>query len=566
MSAVKIICMEKLKSYRPFLLIAFLFLINIILFNHKMINLHTDFGRELLFSKMISQGFVLYRDIFNTFICPFSYLFNGFVLKFAPVNISTFYAAGAINCAIILGCIYFISRKFLNTFSSTVMTIFVMYYCCFYAGLMNFLTPYSYGIVYGLCAFLLSVFLYISFLKTDKKLFLYAAFLLAGLSAVCKYEFCLYGLFLFVFFFFKKCDIKSVLCCILSFLIFPAICAGILVLQGLNLQDLSLYSGLLKNFLQQPYLKKVYAITCYLNKYSIISSLKTFAAAFVLFALFYKLYEKNSALFKTLRRILWGFWVIAVFVYFPLTEYFSYAFWGFLTYAVLFLLLFKIKELKNDNTVLFLAGASLVVSFKSFWFLSANFYGRYFLPLLVVSLFVILKNYYFTKYTDVFEKTFCSILIFLSFCSFRLNLVPLVLKDRILNTRYGTISLTKDEEENLKPVIEYVNKNTTPSQKLVVLGNAPLLNFLTNRDSIPLYSHYDEAISGAYGAERIISAYAKSKPDYIIIFDTQDENSYCNSYGKEICKWVFENYKTEKTSGKNKAEKVYIMSLPKDLR
>ena len=157
-------------------------------------------------------------------------------------------------------------------------------------------------------------------------------------------------------------------------------------------------------------------------------------------------------------------------------------------------------------------------------------------------------------------------MIFLSFCSFRLNLVSLVLKDRILNTQYGTISLTKDEEENLKPVIEYVNKNTTPSQKLVVLGNAPLLNFLTNRDSIPLYSHYDEAISGAYGAERIISAYAKSKPDYIIIFDTQDENSYCNSYGKEICKWVFKNYKTEKTSGKNKAEKVYIMSLPKDLR
>ena len=72
------------------------------------------------------------------------------------------------------------------------------------------------------------------------------------------------------------------------------------------------------------------------------------------------------------------------------------------------------------------------------------------------------------------------------------------------------------------------------------------MNFLTNRDSIPLYSHYDEAIAGAYGSERIIKAYEKYKPDFIVIYDGADENSYCKSYGKTVCKWVFSEYVKEK--------------------
>ena len=542
--------MEKLKTYKPFFVIAVLFLINIFIFNGKMINIHTDFGRELLFSKMVSQGAVLYKDIFNTFVCPFSYLFNAFVLKFAPVNISTFYFLGAINCTVILSCIYFISRKFLSTIPSTVLTIFVMYYCCFYAGLMNFLTPYSYAVVYGLGACLVSVLLYLKFLQTDKKIFLYAAFLFGGLSASCKYEFCLYGLFLFAFFFVKKCDFKAFLLSTAAFIFVPLLCGVVLLFQGLNFADISAYLLLLKDFLHQPYLKQVYAITCYLNKASLISSLKTFLAAGILFALMYKLYENNNSIsiVKFSRRALWLVLILAVIFYFPLTEYFSYGFFGFLTYAVLILALFKINELKNNKDVFFLTGAALVASLKSFWFLSANFYGRYFLPLLVVALFVVLKRFYFTQQetAQVFEKAFCAILIFLSFSAFRLNLVGVVLKEKKLTTQYGSIALTRAEENELKPIVEYINNNTDEHQKLVVLGQAPLMNFLTNRDSIPLYSHYDEAIAGAYGSERIIKAYEKYKPDFIVIYDGADENSYCKSYGKTVCKWVFSEYVKEK--------------------
>lgn len=551
--------MEKLKEHKAIFIISILFLINIFIFNSKMINIHTDFGREVLFSKMVSQGAVLYKDIFNTFVCPFSYLFNGMILKFAPINLNTFYTLGALNCAVISGGIYFISRKFCGTFISAVLGIFVMYYCCFYAGLMNFLTPYSYAIVYGLCACIISIIAYLEFLKSDKKVFLYATFLFGGLSASCKYEFCLYGLLLFIFFFIKKCNIKDILYSLGAFLFFPVLCTAVLFLQGLAIQDISNYLELLKNFLHQPYLKKVYAITCYLNKDSLVSSIKTFAVAGILFFTVFKLYRNDSAGFKTARFMLWSVLIVGVFFFFHVAEYFSYAFFGFVTYAILLLSLFKIKELFNDKAVLFLVSASLVISVKSFWFLSANFYGRYFLPLLVISLFVVLKEFYFNEENPqkTFEKTFCAILIFLSFAAFRINAIAIVLKDRVLKTPYGNINLTKEEETVFKPLVEYIAENTNKKQTLVVLGQAPLLNFLTDRDSFPFYSHYDEAIAGAYGDKRIIEAYKTGCPDYIVVFDGQAEGSYCKSYGKQVCGWVFKNYNKEKEIGKS--ERVFVM-------
>ena len=186
------------------LLILVLFLINLVLFNHKMINVHTDFGREVFFAKLVSQNAVLYKDMFNTFLCPFSYLFNGLILKFLPVHLNTFYFAGAINALVILYGSYFVARKFLSRTISTVLTVFIMYYCCFYAGLMNFLMPYSYAVVYGLSACIISILLFLNYLNENKKSYLYASFFFAGAGASTKYEYILYAVMLAVFFAFLK--------------------------------------------------------------------------------------------------------------------------------------------------------------------------------------------------------------------------------------------------------------------------------------------------------------------------------------------------------------------------
>ena len=46
-------------------------------------------------------------------------------------------------------------------------------------------------------------------------------------------------------------------------------------------------------------------------------------------------------------------------------------------------------------------------------------------------------------------------------------------------------------------------------------------------------------------------------PDYIVVFDGQAEGSYCKSYGKQVCGWVFKNYNKEKEIGKS--ERVFVM-------
>lgn len=554
--------MDRLEKYKPLLIIIILFLINLVLFNNKMINLHTDFGREILFSKMVSQGALLYRDIFNTFVCPFSYLFNGFVLRFAPLNISTFYVSGAVNAAVILGCVYLISRKFLNNTFSCVLTVFVMYYCCFYAGLMNFLTPYSYGIVYGLSACLLSVLFFINYLKSDKKKFLYLSFFFGGLSAVCKYEFLVFAVLLFAFTFVKKQAVRTWILALLSFLSMPLLCITLLLQQGLEINDVKNYILLLKNFIHQPYLEKVYALTCHFSLMSLTMAIKTFC---IVCALFFVMYFFKSKNIKFAAGTAWLLLFLGIWVYFPLTEYFSYSFFGFITYLITLLAIIKLKKLKKDMPVLFLTVVSLSVSLKSFWFLSSNFYGRYFLPLLIITLAVLLQRYYFDneKSSYIFEKVFCAILIFLSFTSFRLNLVSIVLKNKVLKTPYGEPAATRGEYAVLSPLIDYINDNTKKSDRIVILGQAPIVNFLTNRDSLPLFSHFDEAIAGAYGSEKIVNAFEKEKPEYIVIFEGSDKSSsYCNTYGKAVCEWGLNNYAKVKTiSPSNDNDTVYILKL-----
>lgn len=575
--------MNRLDKYKPLIIIFTLFFINLFLFYGKMINIHTDFGREILFSKMVSQGVLLYRDIFNTFVCPFSYLFNGLVLKFAPVNLNTFYFLGALNCAVILVSIYLISRKFLSTFVSCVITVFVMYYCCFYAGLMNFLTPYSYAIVYGLCACLVSVLLYINYLEADKKNFLYTAFFFGGLSAACKYEFFAYALLLFVFFFFKKENLRTVAFCAGSFVFIPALCLIILMFQGLEYVDVKNYLEILNRFVNQPYLSKVYALTCNLSFASLIAAGRTFIFAAVMFFVFYFLNKKSLKALKAISFIGWSALVFGVLFNFSLMEYFSYSFFGFITYLVAILAIFNIKNIKKDLPVLFLVLSALCVSLKSFWFLSSNFYGRYFLPLLIIALSVLICTYCSgdgnisaadeitskefadkdsSKYQSVLQKTICAFLIFLSFAAFRLNLISLVLKNQTLKTPYGTVKMTNSEYEIYKPLIDYVNDNTQKTDRIVVLGQAPMLNFLTDRPSIPFFSHFDEAIAGAITSGNVIKAYQSEKPEYIVIFEGADKSSsYCSTYGQKVCEGVFENYIIDKKINPSKKnDTVYIMS------
>ena len=155
-----------------------------------------------------------------------------------------------------------------------------------------------------------------------------------------------------------------------------------------------------------------------------------------------------------------------------------------------------------------------------------------------------------------------SLLIFLSFVAFRLNFANSLFKVEKLITPYTSLSLTKQENSLHEPLILYLIQNTTEKDTVVVLGEAPILNFIINRNTIPLYSHYDNAIAGAYGVNKIINAYEFYKPDYFIVFDViEEKDSYCLTYGKEVCLWLLDNYKVSKVfESSDRKNKVYVYS------
>ena len=519
------------KEYKSLLLILVLFLINLVLFNHKMINVHTDFGREVFFAKLVSQNAVLYKDMFNTFLCPFSYLFNGLILKFLPVHLNTFYFAGAINALVILYGSYFVARKFLSRTISTVLTVFIMYYCCFYAGLMNFLMPYSYAVVYGLSACIISIFLFLNYLNENKKSYLYASFFFAGAGASTKYEYILYAVMLAVFFaFLKKESLKTYVRALSCIFIIPLICLAALMLQGLGYGDLKNFCDIFSSFVHQPYLKKVYEATFYFNTIGLVHIVRCLAISGIIFFFF----RKAAAATMIIAMLCVLFSLSAI-------NYFAYDFWCFLPVVTLLMAVIKHKQIIKDTDILFITISAIVISCKSFWMLSTNFYGRYFLPLLIIAFIVVAQKYY-VEDQKLFEKSMCFLLIFLCFAAIRLNIALLLMKNTPIITNRGTIYEQKQTAQEINSLIEFIQQHTKEQDRIVVLGNAPLLNFLTQRNSINFYNHFDEAIYTAYGENRISQAYKTDKPEFFIITE-----SFCGGYGKFVCDEIKKSYRIKRS-------------------
>ncbi len=530
-----------------------------------MFSLYTDFGREAYFSSLISDGGILYKDIFNTFICPFSYLFNALLIKIFGQNLNVFYTAGAINAFAIISGIYLLSREFLNRNLSLAISLFIMFYCCFYTGLMNYLTPYSYGIVYGLCAVIFSILFFIKYNNTSEKIPLCLAFFCSGIAASCKYEYILFSFVLFITFSLAKPEAKKFLYAVLSFLTVPVICLFILLLQGLSVVDIANYIEILKNFVHQPYLQKVYAASFYFDISAFITSLKNFFAIFsITAAAFFILKKADTSNNKVYRYLLFLFTAVLFMLCLCCIKFIGFCVYEAVSYMpVLVLVLFsiKIKEIINDKPVVIVVLSSIVISSKCFWYLANNFYGRYFLPLLVVALFIILYKYCFKpEYQTYLQKSLIFIVVLLGLCSFRLNLAGLIVKNTPLKTPAGTIYSQKDEAQSYNSVLDYVINNTKSDETVVVLGAAPLINFVAQRNSVNFYNHFDEAIFCAYGEEKIISAYTKNMPDYFIIFRNKNRNyDFCSTYGAGVCKFIQNNYKeTLKTDSKDADEYVLI--------
>lgn len=660
--------MEK-KDCQCLLFIFVLFLINLFLFKSKMIALYIDFGKEIYFAKAIAQGGVLYKDVLALF-GPFAYLLNALFVKLFGAYIKTFYVVGAVNALLILTGIYALSREFLSRVTSFAVTIFVMYFCCFNAHVMNYLTPYSYGVVYGLCAVVYSVLLFVKYLKKQDVRSLYAGMFLAGIAASCKYEFVLPAAVMLVFAAVAvfcssaaasvktpasvnagNCEngadndnhrgvmfwllAKSVAC----FLIVPVACLFVLLFQGISAKELFDYFVLWLNFASGADMKEYYTGTFYFSLPYFTFALKSFAVVIAALAGVYGVFAgMELAAGKIKSGVFSGEEPAAKLATEPAAELATEPAVGkikpgkfkqtsyladwitgaallavhaivFLSAVVLLIAGFKfdriiinftfcalpmvlatlalikikplIKEKERDLPVLFLAAASLAAGAKVFFFVNVIQYGRYFLPLILLALVVVLKKYYFggkdpkdllavpgfcanslTPCSDSnsltpcpdndsqsqerakpFDKTLIFFLLFMSVVSFEYNLSCLKVLNHKISSPYGTVYKDEASAKVFNTILDTVNKYTTPDDTVVVLQEGLLINFLSGRKA-DKYNYLIPSLLNLYGEDNVVNHFSETKPEmFVILTSAEDKALICNGWGYNICGYVSKNYR-----------------------
>jgi hypothetical protein len=149
-----------------------------------------DFGTQLYIPWRLSQGAVLYRDLFYFAGGPLSQYFNALLFKLFGVSFTTLIVANLIFLAALL---LFIYRRFLaasDALTATMVCLAVVVVFAFSeytpSGNYNFIAPYSHETVHGLMLSILAVGFLTDWLEKKKLRPAFLAGLCAGLVFLTK--------------------------------------------------------------------------------------------------------------------------------------------------------------------------------------------------------------------------------------------------------------------------------------------------------------------------------------------------------------------------------------------
>ena len=114
-----------------------------------------------------------------------------------------------------------------------------------------------------------------------------------------------------------------------------------------------------------------------------------------------------------------------------------------------------------------------------------------------------------------------------------------------IKTDKGWIS-TASEKSSSKLLVDIILNKTEKTDKIVILPEGHMINFLTDRMSDNFYGNLIPMYVEAFGEDVIINHYKKNKPEYFILTD-RDTSEYgkryiCTDYAQNLCSWILENY------------------------
>ena len=532
-----------------------------------------DTGREFYLPYRVLNGDVLYRDIFNIY-GPFAYQLNAFAYKILGTNINSLKIFGSVNATLILISVFFILKEFFDEKNKeNYFNIFVFWLCplilgVFYTGTFNYTVPYSFAMTYGLCFFLFSVLFFIKFLKSDNQNFLFLSSLLAGGAVTCKYEFTAYLLFLLLYSAFAlKNNRKIFLISVLAASVIPVISFGTLFIQGISFDDLVKTFEIQRRMAKTDalnYLYSNYTGTYFSFKIFKFCLLKTVLFILPLTVLYFadKFYSDDGILYPT----------TLIFVVFGII-YNGIA--GFSLFAILHFLLFLCfikKILKNKPLFIFMFSV-LLLSFKTFFAVNYDVYGTYILPFLIISFGLFINNIDFsadkTELKRIKKIFLTAVILPLFLMSGGRTLIDIYAKsegkiitetvknpDNFFEKTSKTVFTHKTIADTINAASDFIGKNTSADDVIVVLPETQFLNFVTERPADNLFDSLTPLYFETFGENNIISHFKETKPSYFIL-NNRDTSDYgkkyiCENYGQNFCKFIRKDYEKIKEIGENK--------------
>ncbi len=479
------------------LLIILIFLISLPFFYLHQGLLLIDTGREYYLAQQSAHGGVLYKDILNIH-GPFAYQLNALLFIIFGEKINVPYIAGILNSFVIIVTLFLLSREFLKKSLSALITILTMFSLVFTTFLFNSNITYSFCLIYALSSLLLSMLFLTKYLKHEGLKYAYIASFFAGLCISNKYEFILYPVILvLVFLLIKPLNFKQNIKALAAFLIVPVICFSLLFIKGLTLGDFKNAVETMITLATSENIKLFYS---------------NFGNTFFNTSNYINAVLKNKAL----------------------------AIIGFLPIINIILFLSQIKSIFKNKPMFVFCIASIVSSVKFILFMNVEHMGAFLFPLCILTTLVLTEQF---KKINQFKYIFliCLILVFL--CR---DFESLKYKNYKLETAKGTIYTFIRDGKIIKQVSDYLIKNSNKTDKVLVLPEGAIINFLTDRKSDNLYHNLVPLYyKDTFGDERVLKHFRENPADYYVILPINTlEYGYTDfcSYAINFCEMIEENY------------------------
>lgn len=512
----------------------------------------TDCGREAYYPTQILLGKILYKDIFINMYGPFPYLFNAFLFKIFGTSLNVLYIAGTICTFLITTFIYLISKKFLSRLLSFSICFLAIVIGVLNLNLFNSIFPYSYGMIYGILAFLASLYFLLKYAdNSDKTYLLYVSSILAGLCIINKYEFVPYCLVIvFATYKIKKLNFIQNFNAFATLVAMPVSVFGYLFIKGLTLNDLIQNLYVVKKMIQSENLKFFYTTqNLFFNNETINLISIGFITLIISSIIFYIGIKQKNKILSSLLSVL----SIALVFFFITPSIFS-----FLPIFIILLFFNNLKDFMQDNKLSILFFSTILISLKVFFGVIFIYYGAYFISILLVCLLAIL-NKYSNNIKNLNDKISIFI-IFLSlivgFQSVKNTTLNFATKNATLKTQKGDFAIDYWGVAWVNELFDYIKTNTKPTDKIVVLPEGMLVNFLTERPSDNIHNALIPLFFEVYGEDEIINHFSKNPPEYFVLHtrDLSEEYKYksiCNDYALKFCDYLKLNYSNKKTIGGN---------------